>query len=925
MLKRWLTRLLVTSVILAAFAIGSGVAAMEIMAKNLAPLDSMSSYDPPTTSRVFDTEGRLIARFATQRRTVIDVDTLPPHVKRAFLAAEDASFYEHQGVDLLALTRAVYREACYRAGLGCKRSGGSTITQQTAKTFFLSPERTLTRKLKELLLTRRIESNFTKDQILGLYLNQIYFGHGAYGIEEAAKTYYGRSAKDLSVSQAAVLASVPKSPARINPFTNPARVRSRRAYVLGQMEKNGWISPAQRKKALTEKIRAVVPRSPYMNAAPYLAEAIRIELTRRFGKAEVAHGGYTVYAPVDAKLQVAANAAMDEGLRAVDKRQGWRGPRIRLDPDVRARFSKELRAELDRRVPPEEAPELKAVHKPTGWPVWDLGGIGTVAAGKDPAKAAHAMRTRPLKTGLEVAAQVRRVDDAGGRVVVDLGTMLGVVPFSSMKWARKASTTKRTAAPKRASDVVRRGDVVWVKVGAVHAGQKGKPRLSNGKKHPRVLGSPWAELTLEQKPKVQGALVAMDPFTHRVVAMVGGADFARSKFNRATQARRQPGSALKPFIYGLAVDQKRATAATIVSDVPKVFVDRWTGKKWKPKNAGNTFRGDISLRTCLTHSINTCSVTLVDKLGIDAVHQFGRELGLNTPERPFPKSLTIALGTPDVVPLALVNAYTIFPGGGKLAEPILFDKIKDRRGTVVYQSDHQTKQVMSEEAAYIMSNLMQSVVQDGTARRAKALGRPVAGKTGTTNNNTNAWFVGFSPELVAGVYVGFDEPRGLGRGEYGGKAALPIWLSFMKKALDGVPVRDFKRPDTVIERPIDERTGLLVTAIGEEKPAADAAPAAAPAAPEKKGFDILGMLLGKKPKVPTAEDLAKATAETKKPTAEAKPVPQPQDGTTDPTPKPPLPKGARWEVFMTGTEPTRHLETEPPPPLELFESGGLGP
>ncbi|MFZ9888055.1 MAG: penicillin-binding protein 1A, partial [Myxococcota bacterium] len=842
-----LRRVLTWGALSVAFCIGCSAAGLAVMARDLPTLRSLEDYSPPVTSHVYDANGHVVARFYEQRRTVIPVERIPAHVKNAFLAAEDAEFYMHEGIDWTAVFASVLNELKVKA-FGGSRRGGSTITQQTAKTLLLSPEQTYSRKLKEMLLAKRIEEELTKDEILHLYLNQIYFGHGAYGIEEAARTYYGRGVAQLTLGQAASLAAVPKSPSRINPFANPARVRSRRAYVLDQMVKHGFATTGDVTRAKQEAVRVHVEPPEYLDTAPYYAEAVRRTLVERYGEHMVNAGGLKVYAALDAQLQVAATRALKDGLRAVDKRQGWRGPLVRLDPDDAKLFREALEDERRRRFPPEETPELND-GQVEGVPIWDLSPLRTtelgayLAAGRTEEEARHddadgdsppedpeeksARRWPPLravkiahvKTGQIVGGVVTKVDPVEKRAVVDLGTLDVVIPLSGMSWARAFDPAKATRAPKSPMEVLRVGDVALVKIEGIVTSRKdkqGKPLR------------PWLEGSLEQEPLVEGALVAVDPHSHRVLALVGGYDFERSKFDRASQAWRQPGSSFKPFIYALGIEERRFTPVgfleggqtRLITDAPKVFFDRWTGKKWAPKNSGNQFRGDVTLRTCLTYSVNTCSLSILETIGVERVDKFAHALGLASKEHPVPQNLTLALGTGEVTPLHLVNAYSVFPGGGLYAPPVLIEKVKRPDGSVLETARSEPVQVLSASTSFVMSDLMKSVVENGTATGAKKLGRVVAGKTGTTNEARSVWFVGFTPDIVAGAYVGFDNNEPLGNREYGGKAALPIWLDFMREAVRERPDRDFSMPDDVVRRTIDTRTGLLVEEAAKKAAAA---------------------------------------------------------------------------------------------------------
>ena len=912
--KGLIKRVVVVGIALVALAGGGLLAHIAVLSSELPDLSAMENYNPPTTSKVFDKHGNMVARFYDERRTVVPIKTVPEHVKLAFISAEDADFYTHEGVDYAAIVRAVLYQVRHKL-IGGPQSGGSTITQQTAKTFLLTPERTMSRKVKEMILSKRIEGQFSKDEILGLYLNQIYFGNGAYGIEEAARTYYGRGIDKVTIGQAAVLASIPKSPNRINPWADPRRVRARRAYVLEQMRKHGHITEAQEKAANAEPVRLDVAQPEFLDVAPYYAEHIRRELIEKFSADDVARGGLSVYAAVDGTLQKAANEAVDAGLRELDKRQGYRGPQVRLDPDQ----AKELLALLDdersRRFAADETTELDAEPK-EGRPVWDLAKLQTAEAERL-VKAARAVdddeeepseeekkvdalltskaklsttppmrsvRTRKLTIGGRLAGVVVSADNADKLAKIDLGTTTATLPFAALGWARTFSPEKSTDRPRGVSDVLKRGDVVLVKVEKIVPARA----ASKDKAGKAIAARPASvEVSLEQDPKAQAAFVAINPADHRVLALVGGSDFSASSFNRATQAIRQAGSSFKPFIYGTGIEtgafssvgfisrEPEGPRHRLITDAPKVFLDRWTGKKWAPQNSSGRFLGDITTRTCLTHSVNTCSITILEKIGVDAVLDVANKLHLPTRET-FPQNLTLALGTGGVHLIDLVNAYAIFPGGGRFVPPVLIEKVKKKDGsTLMEAAKPEPVQVYSAQTAYIMSDMMKSVVENGTATRARQLKRPVAGKTGTTDEARSVWFVGFTPDVVAGVYVGFDDNKPLGRAESGGRAAVPIWLRFMDVATAGKPVRDFVMPEGIERRSVDVRTGLLA-----------------------RSDDVL-----KPGELPIAEVL---------------------DDGEDPIPTV-LPEGVIAEVFAAGTAPVQNADDAPPMPLELMEQGGLAP
>jgi penicillin-binding protein 1A len=759
-----LNRLLLVLAMGLAFSIGIGFAVIQIILHDLPTLGGVEEYKPYQVSRVLDASNNLIAEFYIEKRTTINVKSLPLLVKNSFLAAEDADFYKHQGIDYFGILRAVLTEVKYQL-IGGQRVGGSTITQQTAKTMLLTRQRTYTRKIKEFILAKRIEDALTKDQILNLYLNQIYFGNGAYGLEEAAQTYYGVSAKELTLSQAASLASVPKSPNKINPIKDPERVRQRRDYVLDQMAIHGFITEAQAYKARLEPIVTKTKPHPYLNKAPYFAEEVRQFLMERLGEEAIYKDGLTIHTGLNAQMQVAANEALRSGLRALDKRQGYRGPVARLPSDDAEQTAERIRAS---KMPVEPATLMMGV--------------------------------------------VKNISITKQEAVIDLGaSSRGVLPLKNALWARPFNPEHHTPVPKSLASILKVGDIIWVRIDKI---------------------MPNIELSLEQRPLVEGALVAIHPESHRVLAMVGGYDFATSNYNRATRAKRQPGSSFKPFVYATGIDEGVVTPATIINDEPKEF------DQWKPKNASGKFLGEITLRTCLLISVNTCSITIMEKVGIGPVLDLVERAGEVTDATPMPRDLTLALGSGEVIPLLHINAFSIFPNAGQVGKPILIDKVTDPKGKVLYQATPETHPVIKASSAFVMTNLMRGLMSSA-GRRITGLTAPLAGKTGTTNEFRSAWFLGFSQDIVAGVYVGFDDNRSLGMNEYGARAALPIWGQFMHKALNVIPAREFVQPEGVVWRLIDQQTGEVASSSELYDPDAAAAQptdeseSTDPAAPKK--------------------------------------------------------------------------------------------
>ncbi len=822
--------------------VGGGV--LFAWTRELPAFDKLEDYRPLISTRVFGSTGTEVFTFGRERRTVIPLQEIPPVLRQAVLAAEDAKFYEHQGVNYLAIARCAVK-GLLRGGVAC---GGSTITQQVVKTFLLSSDWKVKRKVKEFVLAPRLEKNLTKDEILYLYLNQIYFGHLRYGVEEASRFYFGKGAKDLTLGEAATLAGLVQSPMRLSPVNHPASAKARQRYVLRRMAEEGFITTAQ---AEAEAARPIVVHPPEERPpGDFYADAVRKYLDERYGAEAVETEGLQVDVAMDPVLQRYAEAALEAGLRAVDKRQGWRGPILHLDAGQAQAALPLWRERLSRAEP-----------RPGQVYVWDLSRVNPKVIDPEDAEeqgVARMARPRVLETGEVYAGLVTAADDRSA--TVDLGNATGTLTLADVHWARKWNPTSATAAPKKVSAVVRDGDVVLVRV------MPGKiaPERAAREKKPLLL-------SLEQVPTVQGALVAIDPATRGLRALVGGYDFATSQFNRATQAKRQPGSSFKPFVWGAAIESRRFTPATIVYDTPDLYRDPWTGKEWKPRNyEKDEFDGPMLLSRALAESKNTVSVKLVDALGVDAVTGFASRMGI---AEDLPRNLTLALGTGEVTPLEMVNAYASFAAHGFHTQPLLVLRVRDRNGSVleeakpvpvpgvapdgsalppppeptadgtappsptatetptatatptptapdaptaVFASDAPAPNAFAVPAdgtrpdvAFVVSQMMRGVVENGTGVAAKALGRPVAAKTGTAQEHRDAWFVGFTPDLVAGVWVGFDDHAPLGPRETGAGAALPPWLSFMQAALGARPVSQFDVVPGVVLARVDPATGLL--------------------------------------------------------------------------------------------------------------------
>jgi penicillin-binding protein 1A len=733
----------------------------------------LANYRPPTVTRVYAGDGRLMQEYAQEKRVFVPVEAMPKRLIQAFLAAEDKNFYSHPGVDPLSIVRAVLTNV-ERLVTDQRPVGASTITQQVAKNFLLTNDVTLERKIKEALLAFRIEQAFSKDQILELYLNQIYLGLGSYGVAAAALNYFDKSLDELSTAEAAYLAGLPKAPSWYHPIRQPDAARGRRDWVIGRMESLGVISAGEARQARAEAL-VMRRRAPTeMAVAEYFTEEVRRELVGQHGEAFLYEGGLSIQTTLSPHLQTLADRALLNGLIAYDRRHGWRGPVARL----------ELTEGWQSRL--VEADQTEGLDH------WQLAAV------------------------LEVAADGAAIGFPDGRT--------GVLPLAELTWARAAGE-EGDLGPQisHPEQVVAPGDVVWVE--ALAAEEAGNGEAADGEAAADTSDEPL-RFALRQPPEVEGAVVAMNPHTGRVLAVSGGYSFKRSVFNRATQALRQPGSALKPFIY-LAGLASGLTPSSIFLDAP-IVVDQGPGLgKWKPVNYSNRFYGPSTLRLGLEKSRNLMTVRLAQAIGMDRVVDMVKRFDL---ARGLGHNLAAALGANEVDLLEFTTAYAMLVNGGKRIEPALIERIQDRHGKTVIRRDErdcpacrdvawqgqatpiladEREEVIEPALAYQMVNLLHGVVERGTGARARSIDKPVAGKTGTSNDSRDAWFIGFTPDLVVGVYVGFDQPKSLGRDEQGASAALPIFIDVMTEALADQPATPFRVPPGVRLVRVDAETGLL--------------------------------------------------------------------------------------------------------------------
>jgi len=764
-LRRWAVRLLIAAGCLV-FLVIVGIGGMLLyFSSSLPKFDSLEDYHPPQVTRMYDRNGRVVAELFEEKRTVVALERIPKHVRQAFLAAEDADFYNHPGLDFTGMLRALWRNLI----AGRVVQGGSTITQQVIKTFILGPERSYSRKIREILLALRLESNLTKDEILSLYLNQIYFGHRCHGIQEASRFYFDKDVTELSLAQGAMLASLPKSPAGYSPVRHPEKARQRRDWVLDQMEKNNMVSPEEIREAKEHELEIVGQAADFFQLAPYYAEHCRRLLEEKLGREKLYRGGLRVELAVDLDLQQAAQEAVRRGLRGVDRRQGYRGPVGRLSPEELSTLKDGIKdGEADSRIWTLLPPPKQAESDGNPW--------------KFKLIEASAER-RALVPVTEIKKSGKKA-----RAIVDLGTRRAELGLAQVDWARKFSPVAWTRKPKSVTEVLGVGDVVEVEI------ERGDPKRF--------------AVRLSQPPRVQGALVAIDPHNRHVLALVGGSDFRKSPLIRATQSRRQPGSAFKPIIYAAAVSTGAYTPTTVVMDTPEVYRASLRGSSWKPRNFERVFVGAVSLRYALAHSINTVAVKIGSDIGVDSIISMARAMGIQSD---LTRNLSITLGASEVTPLELTNAYATFAAGGLAADPMFITSVTDIEGEPVRLSEEREPvRAIGAAEAFVVTSLLCSVIEEGTGKKALKLNRPLAGKTGTANQQRDGWFVGYSPDLATGVWVGFDDHSRMGTGwAQGAGTALPIWVDFMEAALSQRPRKDFKAPAGVVFARVDPDNGLL--------------------------------------------------------------------------------------------------------------------
>lgn len=821
--------------------------------KSLPEIIKVEDYKPLLVSQVYDRNNKKYGEFFHERRVLVPYKDIPKHVINAFLAAEDDQFFQHGGINPQAILRAAI--ANMKAGRNVQ--GGSTITQQVAKTLLIgSSEKTFSRKLRDILLAIQMEKNLSKDDILYLYLNQIYFGQGAYGIEMAAQTYFKKSAKQLTLPEGAMLAGLPKAPSDYSPVRNPSRSKERQIYVLHRMAEVNFIKKEEAEAAIQQPL-VVNLREDYEQMAPFYLETVRQLLIQQLGEDVILDQGVKVYTSLDLEDQKAANLAIVKGLKELDRRQGFRGPLSTLDDDTKINdFLEKEKKKLISESNPERTILADGTFAEIEW-----------HPAKKPKKDAKVYHQEKLpsfvKVGSSYEGVVLKVDDAAGYVEVQMPEAKGIIDFDTMTWARKPNFERRSDSDqiKKPSQALKKGDVVLIKIVSEDF-QWAKNRIKKNVELPDQ--NLFLTFELDQEPIVEGSLLSIDQQTEDVLAMVGGYSFARNEFNRSLQAARQTGSAFKAIVYAAALD-KGYTPSTPIIDAPIIYKeagaeDEGQGdeKIWKPSNHGHEFNGEITMRNALVKSLNIPSVKIVEDIGVPFATDFAQRMGVFSKLNP---DFTLVLGSSSLTLYEMTKVFSQFGRMGLRTRPKMIKKVIDAQGKVLIENvsldsrfleetkkiDEQfeekrkaylertdaekeaatqnpnqktnsfffenPEQLIRPQTAYVITSMLKGVVEDphGTGGGAASLGRELAAKTGTTNGYVDAWFLGYTPNIATGVWVGFDKEKTLGKSEVGGKAALPIWLDYMKEAHTNLPILSFPVPPGVNLVKVDADSGKLAT------------------------------------------------------------------------------------------------------------------
>ncbi|MCR4410361.1 MAG: PBP1A family penicillin-binding protein [Candidatus Saccharicenans sp.] len=758
--KKIIRGLLLSLLLLVALALGGMFGAYLAIKENLPDVGELEQIKPKIISVVYSDDGQPAKEFAAERRIQIPYEKIPETLKQAIIATEDPRFFAHKGIDYRGIMRAV-KEDFFRIILGKTRlHGGSTITQQLARSLFLYPQQTIRRKLKEIFVAMEIERRYTKEKILELYCNQFYLGHGTWGVESAAQLYFGKSVTELTLPEAALIAGIFRGPAIYSPYNNPKVTLNRRNHVLNRLAEEGFISRQQAEEFKKQPLEVLPLRRQTVEAGSYFYEEVRKYIERKYGDDVLYRGGLKIYTTLNLNYQKYAEEALDRGLRAQDKKNGWRKDKRNLLAEGKNDLEK----------------------------IWldDWDSLAPV----------------PGKTEQAIVLEAGRTE-----AKVRLKNYTGLMTSKGIEWTKA----------RYLNDLIKPGDVILVEVQSVDEVTR------------------TARVNLDQEPAVEGAFIAVDVATGQIKAMVGGYSFKRSQFNRATQALRQTGSAIKPIFYTAALE-KGFTPASVIVDEPTNFVDKWTGNPWTPKNYDGEYHGAVTLRTGLEESRNVITAKLLDYISPQVGVEYCRKFGITSTIYPY---LSLALGAFEVTLQELVSAFSVFPNKGLRARPYFIIKIEDKDGNILEENLPQTEEVISPQIAYMMTYLLQGVVQRGTAASAASLNWPLGGKTGTTNKFTDAWFIGFSPSLCAGAWVGYDTKITLGNRQSGAVVALPIWRDFFARVIEdkkkeflatqpasssgeegqtvtnpgAILIEDFEVPPNLVFVTIDRKTGLLASPV----------------------------------------------------------------------------------------------------------------
>ena len=805
-----------------------------ILYKDLPPAYSLEDYNPPLITLVFDRNGELIGEFFKERRILTPFEEFPPYLVQAFVAAEDGRFFDHKGLNY----KAIFRALLANIKAGKKVQGGSTITQQVARSLLLSRKKTYTRKIQEAILASRMEAHLTKEEILYLYLNQIYLGHGAYGVGMASRIYFKKEVKDLTLEECTLLAGLPQAPSRFSPISNAQKAKSRQNYVLSRMVEEDYLSEELARESQAKPLK-VFMRENYLSKAPYFVETVRQLLVDEIGEEALLTAGLEVHTSLDLSMQKEAQIQLKKGLKDLDKRQGFRGPLKNISTsEEQIQFFEEREKKW---ISSKKSYRIILSDGEDGFDYSDL---------------------KKLNTGAQVQGIVQEVKTDKAYINLMFG-FKGVIPLKTSQWARKPNKKLDYSFNRIESmnNALKKGDVIWVEVQDI---QQEKELVSTlGEK----IFKDHLLVSLEQEPLVEGALISFDQDTSDIVVMVGGYDFSRSQFNRTYQAKRQTGSVFKPVVYTAALD-KGFLPNSIIADEPVVYEDEEADlllkaqtdeeeegltdiekdeKKWKPSNYSMQFTGDILFRNSLIKSLNIPTVKLIEKIGIPWVEFYSRRLGITSLLN---SDYTLALGSSSTTLYEMTKVFSIFGRGGGNIFPSMIRKVTNPQNQVIvsdlsldrkfpleemqeefknswddyWKSNEEEsnvffkdpQQIISKSTSYLITSLLQGVISEGTGIRAKRINRPVAGKTGTTNGYYDAWFVGYTPQIVTGVWVGFDNEESLGQSETGARAALPIWYEFMNTIHKDQEPLEFKVPESIVFAHIDNETGYLASSSSKD-------------------------------------------------------------------------------------------------------------